>query len=208
MTHPTRFPNLLDFLMASRTPRENTTSFRQPEQGGTPPLPKSEPSNGSPWTDREIKMSLGINLDDPNVKVKTIPMPGLSGSAFDVERMFKELFGDGKVERAIEREPAQPHPVQAAGEEVTAPVTNAKPPKRHYSMNDIVEEVLDEVDSAMSQHAPMNSPHEGYAVIKEEVDELWEEVKMNCGRYGSAREEAIQIAAMAIRYLYDLQPQD
>lgn len=50
----------------------------------------------------------------------------------------------------------------------------------------------------------MNSPHEGWAVIKEEVDELWECVRANNGASLDARQEAIQIAAMALRYVYDV----
>lgn len=68
----------------------------------------------------------------------------------------------------------------------------------------IAGEVANEVARAMSKFPPFNSSHEGWAVIKEEVDELWEEVRENRGRELSAREEAIQIAAMAIRYVHDI----
>ena len=34
-----------------------------------------------------------------------------------------------------------------------------------------------EYNRARAKHAPMNSAHEGYAVLKEEVDELWDDVK-------------------------------
>lgn len=37
--------------------------------------------------------------------------------------------------------------------------------------------VEDELAGAMRQYPPMNSLHEGYAVILEEVEELWEEVR-------------------------------
>lgn len=48
--------------------------------------------------------------------------------------------------------------------------------------------------------------HEGYAVILEEVDELWDEVKKNQRNYDipAQRKEAIQIAAMAIRFAAEL----
>ncbi len=50
----------------------------------------------------------------------------------------------------------------------------------------------------------MHSPHEGYAVIREELDELWDEIKRDRGRELPAMEEAVQIAAMGVRYVLDL----
>lgn len=49
---------------------------------------------------------------------------------------------------------------------------------------------------------PFNSAHEGYAVLAEEVDELWDQVKVNQKRRDLAlmRKEAIQVAAMALRF--------
>jgi hypothetical protein len=64
--------------------------------------------------------------------------------------------------------------------------------------------VKEELDRATKQHAAFNSPHEGYAVILEEVDELWAEVKANNGQGHRGTTEAVQTAAMAIRYLIDL----
>lgn len=67
-----------------------------------------------------------------------------------------------------------------------------------------VREVGLELARAMGKFGPMASPHEGWAVIREELDELWEHVKKDTGRGLYAREEAIQIAAMALRYAVDL----
>lgn len=77
-----------------------------------------------------------------------------------------------------------------------------------------------------------NSSHEGYAVILEELDELWEVVKLNPKKiefplswYGFKtkedielwqntkrnelmRKEAIQVAAMAIRFIKCICPGD
>lgn len=64
--------------------------------------------------------------------------------------------------------------------------------------------VGDEVLRAQDKFAPFNSPHEAWAVIKEELDELWEHCKANNGRSHEARMEAKQIAAMAVRYMLDL----
>jgi hypothetical protein len=64
-------------------------------------------------------------------------------------------------------------------------------------------QVREELERAMAKFGPFASPHEGWAVIQEEVDELWDEVKANRGRTHHAIEEARQAAAMAIRYLVD-----
>lgn len=50
--------------------------------------------------------------------------------------------------------------------------------------------------------AGFHSGHEGYAVLKEELEELWEAVKHDDVMH--AKREAVQIAAMALRYLTDL----
>lgn len=62
----------------------------------------------------------------------------------------------------------------------------------------VTDEVADEVMHARSKFGPMNSPHEGYAVLLEEVDELWDEVRRRDFSRDRARKEAIQVAAMAI----------
>lgn len=65
----------------------------------------------------------------------------------------------------------------------------------------VVNAVLEELRTASERFAPFNSAHEGYAVLLEEVDELWQEVK-----HGTTRrqyEEAVQVAAMALRFLID-----
>ena len=47
------------------------------------------------------------------------------------------------------------------------------------------------------------SPHEGYAILLEEVDELWDEVKGKRDPETMARmkKEAVQVGAMAVRFL-------
>lgn len=60
-----------------------------------------------------------------------------------------------------------------------------------------------ELERARQKHGPMRSAHEGYAVILEELDEAWDEIKRN--DIVRAREEMIQVAAMALRFLIDVQ---
>lgn len=70
----------------------------------------------------------------------------------------------------------------------------------------LLAEVGVEVEKAVERYPAMNSPHEGFSVLAEEVDELWDEVKVKQGRRDveRMRKEAIQIAAMAVRFIYDL----
>lgn len=74
-------------------------------------------------------------------------------------------------------------------------------------------DVLQELAQARRVHpTPMHSAHEGYAVLEEEVDELWEVVKFNPGddasdkrlRLIEMREEAVQVAAMALRFINEV----
>lgn len=65
-------------------------------------------------------------------------------------------------------------------------------------------DVIKEVTRAMVIHGPMKSAHEGYAVMLEELDELWAHVKANTATSPEARKEAVQIAAMAIRFIADV----
>jgi hypothetical protein len=71
---------------------------------------------------------------------------------------------------------------------------------------DALLEVYEELSKARSRFPPFNSAHEGFAVIKEEVDELWDEVKKNqrVRDPNALRLEARQIAAMALRFMVDV----
>ena len=74
------------------------------------------------------------------------------------------------------------------------------------TLDKLLTDLRAEVLRAMAKHKPINSPHEGYAVIQEEVDELWDRVKIDKGRDWDARVEALQIAAMGLRYVLDINP--
>ena len=66
--------------------------------------------------------------------------------------------------------------------------------------------IQEECNRACERYPQFNSAHEGYAVILEEMDELWDEVKKSPKKRDpkAMRLEAIQVAAMAIRFLIDL----
>jgi len=68
---------------------------------------------------------------------------------------------------------------------------------------DIAALCVHELTRAAGLHEPFYSAHEGFAILQEEVDELWECVKTNRGYTQDAVDEAIQVAAMAMRYVLD-----
>jgi len=70
--------------------------------------------------------------------------------------------------------------------------------------------ILEEFSSASLKYGKFNSAHEGYAILLEEVDELWDEVKKKSSqRDGKAMtQEAMQVAAMAMRFMVDMGMED
>jgi hypothetical protein len=67
-------------------------------------------------------------------------------------------------------------------------------------LRDAAQEVADELFRARLQHGPMRGIHEGYAVLLEEVDELWDEVRKRHPDRDALRKEAIQVAAMGLAF--------
>jgi hypothetical protein len=82
------------------------------------------------------------------------------------------------------------------------PLTALDDPRLQKAVDDAVRELL----SAVGRYGPMASAHEGYAVILEELDELkaevWKSPKKRDMR--AMREEAVQVAAMALRFIRDV----
>lgn len=62
-------------------------------------------------------------------------------------------------------------------------------------------EIINEFQSATERYGQFGNMHEGYAVILEESDELWDCIKEN--RWQDARKEAVQVGAMALRFIVD-----
>lgn len=73
------------------------------------------------------------------------------------------------------------------------------------AVNSLLHAVRGELERAMVWPA-MNSAHEGFAVLHEEVDELWDHVKTNQNRrdLDAMKTEAIQVAAMATRFAVEV----
>lgn len=71
----------------------------------------------------------------------------------------------------------------------------------YSKLNRILVTIEKEFEFAASKFGMFHSTHEGYAILKEEVDECWDRIKQNSNL---CFEEAVQVAAMAIRFIYDL----
>ena len=71
---------------------------------------------------------------------------------------------------------------------------------------EIVNEVWRELRTATMAWPKFNSAHEGYGVLLEEVDELWDHVKTNQKKRDlvAMKKECIQVAAMACRMAIEI----
>jgi NTP pyrophosphatase (non-canonical NTP hydrolase) len=80
--------------------------------------------------------------------------------------------------------------------------------KEHFASRPLyraTEDAFNEVQRAKSIHKnDFASTHEGFAVLLEEVDELWDEVKKKHPTKSELRKEAIQVAAMALQFASEL----
>lgn len=74
------------------------------------------------------------------------------------------------------------------------------------SVETILEEVKKEYFQARTKFESFNTYHEGYAILLEELDELWEEIKKKDSEFDltKIRKEAIQVSAMALAIVADL----
>jgi NTP pyrophosphatase (non-canonical NTP hydrolase) len=151
---------------------------------GLEPLgPEKEP------TPKELKAEQAayeLLVQSPRYKVGTV---GEANHALRTERISGRLEGMIKG-RMMPRTEAEAH------------ARSLRP-----VISNVLQEVFDELQKAYAKFGKQQaSPHEGYAVLQEEVDELWDEIKADRGRLPTARKEAVQAAAMAVRYIVDNMP--
>ena len=66
----------------------------------------------------------------------------------------------------------------------------------------VLDEILAEYRKAREKHKPMINHHEAKAVIEEEFDEMWDEIKVD--NHPRARKEAVQLAAMVLAYIVEV----
>lgn len=71
-------------------------------------------------------------------------------------------------------------------------------------MEDVAKDVKSEAALAWANHGGCNSQHEAYAVLLEEVEEYWEDVRKRSKlrNKGVIRDELKQIAAVAMCAIY------
>ncbi len=72
--------------------------------------------------------------------------------------------------------------------------------------NKLAHDIYDEAIKASTQYPSFHNAHEGLAVLWEEFEELKAEVFKKQSEYDMARmrKEAIQVGAMALRFVYDV----
>lgn len=70
---------------------------------------------------------------------------------------------------------------------------------------DVLMEIAAEYGRAACKFPPFASEHEGYAILLEELDEAWAEIKAN--DTARALEEMVQVGAMAVRFIIDIRAQ-
>lgn len=95
--------------------------------------------------------------------------------------------------------------------QITLERENLRKGQEHESVHLALEEVRGEIYSAKAKWPRRAaSMHEQYAVILEELDELWDHVKVNQRKRDltAARAEAKQVAAMAIRFMTEVCDED
>lgn len=71
----------------------------------------------------------------------------------------------------------------------------------------VVDDVVKELNEAIEIHSLFTSAHHGYAIILEELDELWDEVKKkkSIRDMKNMRAEAVQVAAMAMKFIISME---
>ncbi len=78
--------------------------------------------------------------------------------------------------------------------------------ERTVTLAKAIDAVRTEALEAFALYPPFNSAHEGFAVLAEEVDELWDEVKLRQDARDITRQRraAVRVGAMALRFIVDV----
>lgn len=94
-------------------------------------------------------------------------------------------------------------PMEECGNEgVNVLYEKVKDKKKNWNqIQEIGDRCMLELLDSYDKFPDFNSHHEGYAIIKEEVDELWDAIKLKPRPVEDVKEEAIQVSAMAMKLL-------
>ena len=68
-------------------------------------------------------------------------------------------------------------------------------------MEKILKDIMEKVEKINGKHPTYNSPHEAYAILLEEVDEVWDEVKIKDQNYTRMYNEVSDVACVCIRFM-------
>jgi hypothetical protein len=71
------------------------------------------------------------------------------------------------------------------------------------TLNDLSPLIQSEMDFAHKKYGNYHNAHEQYAVLQEEVDEWWDEVKANNWATARSQYELLQVASVALRWLIE-----
>lgn len=69
------------------------------------------------------------------------------------------------------------------------------------TVNEVIKLCVEELERANKKHPLFHCRHHGYAVIKEELDELWNEIKERNPNNTSLQHECIQTMTMCLKFL-------
>ena len=72
---------------------------------------------------------------------------------------------------------------------------------RQMKLDEAIRLVKEELERANKTFPLFNSKHEGYGILLEEVDELWDEIKSKNATDSDIQAECLQVAAMALKLL-------
>lgn len=76
--------------------------------------------------------------------------------------------------------------------------------EENVNIKEAAELCIQECLDATKNFGPFASAHEGYAIMLEEMNELWDAIKSKKSTPEEIKSEVIQIGAMAIRFLVDI----
>ena len=68
----------------------------------------------------------------------------------------------------------------------------------------VITEINEELNRSYENYGKFHSTHDGYGVIKEEFDELWDEIKKKNPDKQKLKHEAMQTCAMLLKFIRDL----